>query len=116
KDKLPIDSKTSNMGHLLWSGIVSEKRAVEVVKALLAKDMFSGWGVRTLSTDDAAFNPIGYHLGTVWPHDNSIIAEGFAHYGFRDEANKIVLAMLEAARHTDHRLPEAFAGYPREAS
>jgi len=116
ENKELIDSKTSNMGHLLWSGIVSEKRAAKVVKALLAKDMFSGWGVRTLSMDDAAYNPIGYHLGTVWPHDNSIIAEGFARYGFRDEANKIILAMLEAARHTNHRLPEAFAGYPREAS
>jgi glycogen debranching enzyme len=78
--------------------------------------MFSGWGVRTLSTEDMAFNPIGYHTGTIWPHDNSIIAEGFARYGFHDEANKIITAMLEAARYTNYRLPEAFAGYPREAS
>jgi len=114
EDKELIDSKTSNMGHLLWSGIVRPNRAAKVVKQLLGKDMFSGWGVRTLSTEDAAFNPIGYHTGTVWPHDNSIIAEGFARYGFRDEANKIILGMLEAARHTYHRLPEAIAGYRRE--
>ncbi|HJT38125.1 MAG TPA: glycogen debranching N-terminal domain-containing protein [Actinomycetota bacterium] len=116
KDKKLIDSKTSNMGHLLWSGIVSRERAARVVKQLLGEDMFSGWGVRTLSMEDAAFNPIGYHTGTVWPHDNSIIAEGFARYGFRDEANTIVVGMLEAARHTEHRLPEAFAGYPRQTN
>ncbi len=116
KDKNPIDSKTSNMGHLLWSGVVSQERAATVVEQLLGKDMFSGWGVRTLSSEDAAFNPIGYHTGTVWPHDNSLIAEGFAKYGFREEANTIIFGMLEAARHTDHRLPEAFAGYPREAN
>ena len=116
KDKRPIDSKTSNMGHLLWSGIVSEARAATVVEQLLGDDMFSGWGIRTLSMDDHAFNPIGYHTGTVWPHDNSIIAEGFRRYGFRDEANTIVLAMLEAARSVGYRLPEAFAGYPRASS
>ncbi|HLW17813.1 MAG TPA: glycogen debranching N-terminal domain-containing protein [Actinomycetota bacterium] len=116
KDKQLIDSKTSNMGHLLWSGIVRPNRAAKVVKQLLGRDMFSGWGIRTLSFDDAAFNPIGYHTGTVWPHDNSIIAEGFARYGFRDEANTIILGMLEAARYTEHRLPEAFAGFAREAN
>jgi len=114
KDKSLIDSKTSNMGHLLWSGIVSPKRAKTVVKQLLGEDMFSGWGVRTLSSEDAAFNPIGYHTGTVWPHDNSIIAEGFARYGFRKEANAIIEAMLAAAGYTESRLPEAFAGYRRE--
>ncbi|MGZ4142049.1 MAG: amylo-alpha-1,6-glucosidase [Actinomycetota bacterium] len=114
KDKRLIDSKTSNMGHLLWSGIVSPERAEVVVRQLLGEDMFSGWGVRTLSSEDVAFNPIGYHTGTVWPHDNSIIAEGFVRYGFREEANTIMVAMLEAAGFTQHRLPEALAGYPRE--
>ena len=114
KDKALVDSKTSNMGHLLWSGIVSPKRAKIVVKQLLGEDMFSGWGIRTLSNEDTAFNPIGYHTGTVWPHDNSIIAEGFARYGFREEANTIIVAMLEAAGYTGSRLPEAFAGYPRQ--
>ena len=75
--------------------------------------MFSGWGVRTLSQDDHGFNPIGYHLGTVWPHDNSLIAAGLARYGFREEANRIAMALLEAASFSAYRLPEAFSGYDR---
>ncbi|MDH6463988.1 glycogen debranching enzyme [Micromonospora sp. A200] len=112
-DKRPIDSMTSNMGHLLWSGIVPEDHAGHVARQLMSDEMFSGWGVRTLSTADTGYNPIGYHLGTVWPHDNSIIAAGLARYGYRDEANRIAMAMLEAARHSEHRLPEAFSGYDR---
>jgi glycogen debranching enzyme len=79
----------------------------------MSDQMFSGWGVRTTSNVDRSYNPIGYHMGTVWPHDNSIIAYGLACYGFRQEANRIVLAMLDAAKHSDFRLPEAFAGYDR---
>jgi glycogen debranching enzyme len=75
--------------------------------------LFSGWGVRTLSTQDRGYNPIGYHIGTVWPHDNAIVALGLARAGFRDEANRIALAQLEAASFTGHRLPEAFAGFDR---
>ncbi|MEH0821704.1 MULTISPECIES: amylo-alpha-1,6-glucosidase [unclassified Micromonospora] len=112
-DKRRIDSMTSNMGHLLWSGIVPEDRAAHVARQLMSDEMFSGWGVRTLSTADIGYNPIGYHLGTVWPHDNSIIAAGLARYGYRKEANRIAMAMLEAARHSEHRLPEAFSGYDR---
>ena len=112
-DKRQIDSLTSNIGQLLWSGIVSEERAAIVARQLMADALFSGWGVRTLSTDDEGFNPIGYHRGTVWPHDNSIIAQGLARYGFRDEANRIALAMLEAAAFSAYRLPEAFSGYAR---
>jgi glycogen debranching enzyme len=78
--------------------------------------MFSGWGVRTLSTDDRGYNAIGYHCGTVWPHDNAIIAEGLARYGFRDEANRIALAQIEAASFSNFRLPEAFAGFERSLS
>ena len=114
-DKRQIDSLTSNIGQLLWTGIVSEERAAIVARQLMADRLFSGWGVRTLSTDDEGFNPIGYHRGTVWPHDNSIIAHGLARYGFRDEANRIALAMLEAASFSAYRLPEAFSGYPRLA-
>jgi glycogen debranching enzyme len=113
-DKRKIDSLTSNIGHLLWSGIVPEERARQVANQLMSDSMFSGWGVRTLSTQDAGYNPIGYHRGTVWPHDNSIIAAGLARYGFRDEANRITLALLDAARFSDFRLPEAFSGYPRD--
>ncbi|WP_446217038.1 amylo-alpha-1,6-glucosidase [Micromonospora sp. IBHARD004] len=112
-DKRPIDSMTSNMGHLLWSGIVPEERAGQLARHLMSPELFSGWGVRTLSTADVGYNPIGYHVGTVWPHDNSIIAAGLARYGHRDEANRIAMAMLEASRHSEHRLPEAFSGYDR---
>jgi glycogen debranching enzyme len=79
----------------------------------MSDDLFSGWGVRTMSRVDLGYNPIGYHVGTVWPHDNSLIAMGLARYGFRDEANRIVTAMLEASSFTDARLPEAFAGFDR---
>ena len=78
--------------------------------------MFSGWGVRTLSSDDAGFNPIGYHVGTIWPHDNAIIAAGMARMGFREESNRIALALIEAASYSRRRLPEAFAGFPRAVS
>lgn len=114
-DKRKIDSMTSNMGHLLWSGIVSVDRAATVASHLMSGDLFSGWGVRTMSTKDAGYNPIGYHVGTIWPHDNAIVALGLARYGFRDEANAIVLAQLEAAAFSDFRLPEAFAGFTRDA-
>jgi glycogen debranching enzyme len=113
-EKRKIDSMTSNMGHLLWSGIVPEDRAAAVARQLFTEAMWSGWGVRTMSWDDRGYNPIGYHLGTVWPHDNSIISAGLARYGFREEANRIATAMLKASEFTDFRLPEVFAGYSRE--
>jgi glycogen debranching enzyme len=114
--KRPIDSMTSNMGHLLWSGIVPDDRAKIVAQQLLSTSMFSGWGVRTMSDADDGYNPIAYHDGTVWPHDNSIISAGLVRYGFRDEANRITMAMLEAASFTAYRLPEVFAGYGRPQS
>jgi glycogen debranching enzyme len=104
---------TSNMGHLLWSGIVPVERAGLIVGHLMSDLMFSGWGVRTLSTDDRGFNPIGYHVGTVWPHDNAFVVLGLTRYGFREEANRISLAQLEAAAYSGFRLPEAFAGLDR---
>jgi glycogen debranching enzyme len=112
-DKRRIDSMTSNMGHLLWSGIVPPDRAAVVARQLMSDDLFSGWGVRTTSTQDRGYNPIAYHMGTVWPHDNSLIAHGLARYGFRQEANRISLALLKAATYSDFRLPEAFTGYDR---
>ncbi|WBB68013.1 glycogen debranching N-terminal domain-containing protein [Micromonospora sp. WMMD812] len=112
-DGRPIDSMTSNMGHLLWSGIVPQERADLVAAQLMSEEMFSGWGVRTLSTTDRGYNPIGYHLGTVWPHDNALIAAGLARYGHHDDAHRIILAMLEASAYSEHRLPEAFSGYDR---
>ena len=112
-DKRPIDSLTSNIGHLLWSGIVPRERAEVIARQLMSDELFSGWGIRTLSSGDRGYNPIGYHLGTVWPHDSSIGALGLASYGFREESNRIALALLDAAAFSDHRLPEAFSGYPR---
>jgi glycogen debranching enzyme len=112
-DKRRIDSMTSNMGQLLWSGIVPPERAAVVARQLMSEQMFSGWGIRTTSTAEHGYNPIGYHMGTVWPHDNSLIAHGLARYGFRDEANRIILAMLHAARFSNYLLPEALSGYDR---
>ena len=112
-DKRPIDSLTSNIGHLLWSGIVPPERAKAVVDQLMSDALYSGWGVRTLSTEDAGFNPIGYHRGTVWPHDNAIIALGLARYGFHEEAARVGMGLLEAAGQSGYRLPEAMSGYPR---
>ena len=114
-DKQPIRTVASNAGHLLWSGIVPVERAGRVVERLLAPDMWSGWGIRTLSSDHLGYNPFGYHTGTVWPHDNGIIAAGFRRYGFDHEAAKIAKAIFDAAeRFQVNRLPELFAGLPRE--
>jgi glycogen debranching enzyme len=115
-DKRQVDSLTSNIGQLLWSGIVPKDRAGIIAGHLMSDALNSGWGVRTLSADDHGFNPIGYHLGTVWPHDNSLIALGLARYGYRDEANRIAVALLQASTFSNHRLPEAFAGYERSMS
>lgn len=108
-----IDSLTSNIGHLLWSGIVDDDKAQACAAHLMSDALFSGWGVRTMATTEGAYNPIGYHVGTVWPHDNSLIAWGLRRYGFREEAARLSLAMLEAAQIFGNHLPEAFAGYGR---
>ncbi|MFG1870210.1 amylo-alpha-1,6-glucosidase [Micromonospora arborensis] len=113
-DGRQVDALTSNIGHLLWSGIVDESRAAKVVEHLLGPRLFSGWGVRTLAEDEGRYNPIGYHVGTVWPFDNSIITWGLWRYGFRDEAGIICDAMLAASEFFDGRLPEAFAGYAHD--
>ncbi len=112
-DGTQVDSLTSNIGHLLWSGIAPDKRAQPIVDRLFSGDLWSGWGIRTTAWSDAGFSPLGYHTGTVWAHDNSLISAGLARYGFRDELNRIATAMLEAAEHRGYRLPEAFAGYDR---
>jgi hypothetical protein len=104
---------TSNMGQLLWSGIVPQDRAATVARQLMSEQMFSGRGVRTTSTADRGYNPVGYHNGTVWPHDNSLIAAGVARYRFQAEANRIVTAMLQAAKFLHYRLPEVLSGYDR---
>ena len=96
-DKQPVDSMCSNMGHLLWSGIVPPQRVDQVVDALMGDSLWSGWGVRTMSDQDAAYNPLSYHNGTVWPHDNSLIAWGLARYGRWPEAQRIAQRLLQAA-------------------
>jgi glycogen debranching enzyme len=112
-DKEKVDSLCSNIGHLLWSGIVLPGRVEPVVDRLMGEQLWSGWGVRTMSTGDAAFNPLSYHNGTVWPHDNSICAAGLARHARWPELHRIVRAMLYAAGNFANQLPEVFAGFSR---
>lgn len=114
KNKCPVDSMTSNMGHLLWSGVVEPDQARIIADHLLDKSLYTGWGIRTLSTSDVGYNPIEYHNGTVWPHDNSLIVEGLWRYGFYLESGQVMADLLAAAMYFGYSLPEAFAGYARE--
>jgi glycogen debranching enzyme len=114
KDCTQVAVVSSNAGQALWTGIAAEERARRTGARLMQDDMFGGWGVRTLSSQADRYNPVGYHLGTVWPHDNSIIAAGFRRYGLGDEACRIFDGILDAATHFDgYRLPEVFAGFGR---
>jgi glycogen debranching enzyme len=108
-----VDALTSNIGHLLWSGIVDKSKAKAVARHLVGPQLFSGWGVRTLASDQGRYNPIGYHVGTVWPFDNSFVAWGLRRYGFKHEAALVAAGILDAAEFFDGRLPEAFGGYER---
>jgi glycogen debranching enzyme len=112
-EKNRIDSICSNMGHLLWSGVVPPEREDAVVDKLMGPELWSGWGVRTMATTESAYNPLSYHNGTVWPHDNSLIAWGLARYGRWAEVQRITQRMLDAAAHFSFELPEVFAGLPR---
>jgi glycogen debranching enzyme len=112
-DGRQVDSLSSNIGHLLWSGIVDKSKAKAVARHLLGPRLFSGWGVRTLAEGEGRYNPIGYHVGTVWPFDNSFIAWGLRRYGFKAEAATIAAGILDAAEFFSGRLPEAFGGYER---
>jgi glycogen debranching enzyme len=111
-----VDSLTSNIGHLLWSGIVPPSRADAIVDQLMGDELWSGWGVRTMSSGDRAYNPLSYHDGTVWPHDNSLIAWGLVRYERWPEAHRIARRMLNAAGHFANQLPEVFAGFSRAAT
>ncbi|MDQ6858673.1 MAG: amylo-alpha-1,6-glucosidase [Chloroflexota bacterium] len=114
-NKKQVPAVTSNAGHALWAGIARPDRARRVAERLMAPDMFSGWGVRTLSSTYPTYNPMSYHNGSVWPHDNSLIAQGFVRYGFREEANAIIEALIEAGkRFPNARLPELFCGFQRD--
>ena len=114
-DKRLITSIASNAGHCLWSGIAEQEKAERTAKRLLQEDMWSGWGIRTISSKNPAYNPFSYHLGSVWPHDNGIIAAGFKRYGLANEANFVIRGICDAARRFEaYRLPEIFAGLKRQ--
>jgi glycogen debranching enzyme len=115
-DGRKVDALSSNIGHLLWSGIVDKSKAKAIARHLMGKRLFSGWGVRTLAEGEGRYNPIGYHVGTVWPFDNSFIAWGLRRYGFKDDAAIVAAGILDAADFFAGRLPEAFGGYPRAAT
>ena len=112
--KRPVDARCSNMGHLLWSGIALPERVGPTADQLLSDGLWSGWGIRTMSTDSAAYNPISYHNGTVWPHDTALAVWGLARHGYAAETRRISRALIEAAGHFDWSLPEVFAGYDRQ--
>jgi glycogen debranching enzyme len=109
-----VDSMTSNAGHLLWSGIVPAQKARLVADRLMGEELFSGWGIRTMAAGEGGYDPDSYHNGSVWPHDNSLIARGLSRYGLREEANRVAASLLDAAPHFEDRLPEVFAGYSRK--
>ena len=105
---------TSNAGHCLFAGIASEERAGRVARTLMAQPSFSGWGIRTVAMNARGYNPMSYHNGSVWPHDNALIAAGFARYGYKDAAVRILAGLFDAALCVElHRLPELFCGFPR---
>jgi glycogen debranching enzyme len=113
-DKRQVRTIVSNPGHVLYCDLVDTEKAAQVAKRLLAPDMFSGWGIRTMSKAAAAYNPMSYHNGSVWPHDNALIAAGLKRYGYARSANRVATALFDAAIHADYlRLPELFCGFTR---
>jgi glycogen debranching enzyme len=113
--KKQVTAVTSNAAHALWAGIATPDRAAALVARLLAPDMYSGWGIRTLSSRYPTYNPMSYHNGSVWPHDSAIAAHGMARYGFREEANEVTSGLIEAGRRFPYaRVPELFCGFQRD--
>lgn len=112
-DKRPVDALASNLGHCLWTGIVDDDKAAAVAGHLMSPDMFTGWGIRTLAASMGAYNPMSYHNGSVWPHDNAIAVAGLMRYGFVEEAQRAAQAILDAAEAFGGRLPELFCGFER---
>jgi glycogen debranching enzyme len=115
KDKEQVPTISSNPGHCLWCGIVDDDKAQLTVQRLMQPDMVSGWGVRTISHTSPSYNPMSYHNGSIWPHDNSIIVAGFKRYGFHEETNKVITQIAEAAQYFRYnRLPELYCGFTRD--
>jgi glycogen debranching enzyme len=115
-EKRPCRVGTSNAGHCLFTGIALPERAVRVASALMSEDSFSGWGVRTLARGEQRYNPMSYHNGSIWPHDNALIAQGFARYGMKSYAARLMQGLFDASLFVDlHRLPELFCGFPRRS-
>lgn len=110
-DKQPVATLASNIGHCLWSGLIRRDRAAQIVEKLLSPEMFGGWGIRTLSVNTTGYNPFSYHRGSVWPHDNGLIALGLKRYGFAKEAAQVARSIFEAASYfASYRLPEVYSG------
>src|SRR2546425_12352819 len=113
-EKRQVDAMSSNVGHLLWSGIVPEDRAALMVTRLMSPEMFTGWGIRTMSANDVGYNPIEYHDGTVWPHDTDFVAGGRRRSRHAEQASHLALMLIQAAGAFEYRLPEVFAGFSRD--
>lgn len=115
-DKKPCDVESSNAGHCLFSGIATPERASIIAKGMMSDRMFSGWGIRTIARGEPRYNPMSYHNGSIWPHDNSMIASGLSRYGLMDDTLQVLNAMFDTSTYVEaHRLPELFCGFPREA-
>ena len=113
-DKRPCRIATSNAGHALWTGIAAPEHAARMAQRFIEPDFFSGWGIRTVASGQARYNPMSYHNGSIWPHDNALIAAGLARYGHTQSAMRVLSALFDASLHFDqHRLPELFCGFPR---
>ncbi len=114
--KRPCRVRTSNAGHCLWTGIADYKHGMRLARTLMAEEFFSGWGVRTVAETEACFNPMAYHNGSIWPHDNALIAAGMASYGFKEGALKILCGLFDASLFLDlYRLPELLCGFSRRS-
>ena len=115
-NKQPCRVRASNAGHCLYTGIASEERARRTTDTLMSDAFFSGWGIRTVAAGEVRYNPMSYHNGTIWPHDNALIAAGFARYGFKDESRRVFESMFEAsATFEQRRLPELYCGFSRRS-
>src|SRR5262249_4438838 len=116
-NKKPCRVHTSNAGQVLFSGIAGAERAAKVAAILLSPQSFSGWGIRTVAKGAARYNPMSYHNGSIWPHDNALIALGFARYGLKDAVTRLFQGLFEAATYMEQRrLPELFCGFQRQNS